>query len=236
MCTVSFVFSKDKYIITSNRDEKTNRADAIAPKLYLINKKKIIFPKDPKAGGTWFAINDNGTVMVLLNGAKHKHLPKSNYKKSRGLILLDVMSEECCLIAWQNIDLENIEPFTLILFESKQLYHLQWDGTKKYNLNLPENKSYIWSSATLYTPEVITDRVNVFNHFITKTKMVSAKNVFQFHRYTQSNDSLNGLVINRNNQLKTLSITQSVIIKNKIKLKYASLMPDKVISKSLLII
>ena len=136
MCTVSFVFSKDKYIITSNRDEKTNRATAIAPKLYLINQKKIIFPKDPKAGGTWFAVNDKGTVVVLLNGAKCKHLPKLNYKKSRGLILLDVMSEKCCVTAWQNIDLENIEPFTLILFENKKLYHLQWDGTKKYNLNL----------------------------------------------------------------------------------------------------
>jgi len=66
MCTVSFVNANGKIIITSNRDEQTIRPSAIEPKNYLINNKNIIFPKDKKAGGTWFAINEHSTVLVLL--------------------------------------------------------------------------------------------------------------------------------------------------------------------------
>jgi hypothetical protein len=31
--------------------------------------KNLIFPKDPKAGGTWFVANADGVILVLLNGA-----------------------------------------------------------------------------------------------------------------------------------------------------------------------
>ena len=65
MCTVSFVSSKDKIIITSNRDEKIVRPSAIPPQNYILNGKNIIYPKDPKAGGTWFVVDEKGTVLVL---------------------------------------------------------------------------------------------------------------------------------------------------------------------------
>lgn len=68
MCTVSFVCANGRIIITSNRDEQIGRPSN-PPKNYLINNKKIIFPKDPKAGGTWFVVDDDATVLVLLNGA-----------------------------------------------------------------------------------------------------------------------------------------------------------------------
>ena len=111
MCTVSFVRSGDKTIITSNRDEEVLRP-AIAPKNYLINNKKIIFPKDPRAGGTWYAVDAQANVLVLLNGAAEKHLWNPPYRKSRGLIVLDLMGSDSPLQTWQTIDLDNIEPFT----------------------------------------------------------------------------------------------------------------------------
>ena len=58
-----------KIIITSNRDEKIIRPNAIEPKAYHLNNKKVIFPKDNKAGGTWYAIDEHSNVLVLLNGA-----------------------------------------------------------------------------------------------------------------------------------------------------------------------
>ena len=92
MCTVSFVSSNGKVILTSNRDENIIRPSAIEPKHYLINNKNIVFPKDAKAGGTWYAITENANVAILLNGAAEKHQLKSFYRKSRGLILLDIIS------------------------------------------------------------------------------------------------------------------------------------------------
>ena len=121
MCTVSFVNANGKIIITSNRDEKTLRPNAIEPRNYLINNKKIIFPKDKKAGGTWFAIDEHSTILVLLNGADEKHTLKESYRKSRGLIVLELISSKSVIHAWKFIDLNNIEPFTLVLFENQIL-------------------------------------------------------------------------------------------------------------------
>ena len=65
MCTVSFVKVKNKVIITSNRDEKVVRPNAINPKNYIVNGKNVIYPKDPKAGGTWYVINRNNEMKTL---------------------------------------------------------------------------------------------------------------------------------------------------------------------------
>ena len=123
MCTVSFVNVNNKIIITSNRDEKIIRPSAIPPKNYNINGKNVIFPKDPKAGGTWYVVDEKGTVLVLLNGADEKHQVEPLYRKSRGLIVLELISENSPKDFWNKIDLENIEPFTLVLFQENQLFH-----------------------------------------------------------------------------------------------------------------
>ena len=124
MCTVSFIKSREKIIITSNRDEQTARPNAWKPEVNYINHKKIIFPQDPKAGGTWFAADENNNIGVLLNGAFEKHIRSSYYRKSRGLILLDIMSADSPYTEFCRIDLYEIEPFTLILYQNESLYHL----------------------------------------------------------------------------------------------------------------
>jgi hypothetical protein len=44
--------------------------------------KNLIFPKDPKAGGTWFVANADGVILVLLNGADEKHEVQFPYRKA----------------------------------------------------------------------------------------------------------------------------------------------------------
>jgi uncharacterized protein with NRDE domain len=131
MCTVSFVRTNGKTIITSNRDEKTVRPSAIEPKNYWVGNKNIFFPKDNKAGGTWYAITEDKTVLVLLNGAAEKHQLQSYYRKSRGLIVLDIISANSPIYEWDSINLMDIEPFTLVLFQDLKLYQLRWDGKKR---------------------------------------------------------------------------------------------------------
>ena len=57
MCTVTYIPANDKYFISSNRDERNSRTNAIAPAVYEINQKKIIFQKDGEAGGSWIALH-----------------------------------------------------------------------------------------------------------------------------------------------------------------------------------
>lgn len=215
-----------KVIITSNRDEKIVRPNAIEPKTYSINTKKIVFPKDNKAGGTWYAIDEFSNVLVLLNGAEEKHDLKESYRKSRGLIVLDLMETESPLQAWQEIDLDQIEPFTLVLFENQNLYQLRWNESEKSCLALDKNQNHIWSSSTLYSKEIREKRAHWFHTFLVTKPEVGAEELFDFHRYTEADDTEHGLVINRNNLLKTLSITQTVIEQNKVSIYYKDLITE----------
>jgi hypothetical protein len=234
MCTVSFVFSNGKAILTHNRDEKVARPSAIEPQKYTINNKSIYFPKDQKAGGTWYAVAENGTVLVLLNGADEKHQLKPSYRKSRGLIVLDLISSNSPIHEWNSIDLYDIEPFTIVLFQDKKLYQLRWNEVEKTTLNLDINQSHIWSSSTLYPKEVREQRVELFQNFIGSNE-VSAEKLFQFHRYTKEEDSENGLIINRNDEMKTLSITQTVIQENKVVFSYHDLQNQEEFTNSITI-
>ena len=227
MCTVSFVNANAKIIITSNRDEKIIRPNAIEPRNYLINNKKIIFPKDNQAGGTWYAIDEHSNVLVLLNGAEEKHSLKQSYRKSRGLIVLDLIGSNSPLEAWNDIDLENIEPFTLVLFENQKLFQLRWNEIKKSSLELDTNQNHIWSSSTLYSKEVSAKRAHWFYTFLDTKPEVNEAELFNFHRYTEAENTEHGLVINRNDILKTLSITQTVIEKNKVSIHYNDLIAER---------
>lgn len=235
MCTVSFVNANGKIIITSNRDEQVLRS-AIEPKNYLINNKKILFPKDPKAGGTWYAIDESANVLVLLNGAAEKHSHRPPYRKSRGLIVLDIISFHSPIELWDTIDLENIEPFTLVLYQNQNLYQLRWNGTEKEKLILDISKNYIWSSTTLYPKEIREQRSKWFYNFLETKTEITETEMFNFHRYTEEKNTENGLVINRNDFLKTLSITQTVIDKNKVKMTYSDLIKNEEFVNAFLII
>lgn len=227
MCTVSFVNVNDTIIITSNRDEKTIRPSAIPPKEYRINGKNVIFPKDPKAGGTWFAVDTNGTVLVLLNGADEKHNVVLPYRKSRGLIVLDMISRESPRDYWDAIDLDNIEPFTLVLFQDRALFQLRWNGNQKETTPLEIHKNHIWSSSTLYPQAIREQRASWFYSFLDANHEISATQLLKFHRYAEGQNQENGLVINRNDAMKTLSITQSLIEKNKVEIVHCDLTLQK---------
>lgn len=223
MCTVSFVRCGDKTILTSNRDEEVLRP-AIPPKNYWVNGMNLVFPKDPRAGGTWFAVAENANVLVLLNGAAEKHQWNPPYRKSRGLILLEVISADAPLQGWKKIDLDQIEPFTLVLYEQGNLFQLRWDGIQKQTTPLDATRNYVWSSATLYPEAVRERRSGWFYRFLDTKPQVTETEIFDFHRYTENEDQQYGLVINRGDKLKTLSITQVVLEKNKVALVHHDLL------------
>jgi uncharacterized protein with NRDE domain len=94
-----------------------------------------------KAGGTWYVVDEKGTVLVLLNGANEKHVAGLNYRKSRGLIVLDIIGNVSPRDYWNTIDLDRIEPFTIVLFQDQELFQLRWNGADKEAIKLDANES-----------------------------------------------------------------------------------------------
>lgn len=223
MCTVTVLQNGESTVITSSRDEKITRPRALGPCWYSINSKRIIFPKDSLFGGTWFCADQHANVATLLNGAKEKHISAPSYGKSRGLILLDIIGSPSPQEVWTTINLNRIEPFTMILLQREDLYQMRWNGLKKETIKLDRDKHYIWSSSTLYSRSVRKMREQWFNDFIENKSLVTQEDILCFHQNTQSNNMENGLKINRGNLLKTLSITQSVVLKDNVDFNYIQL-------------
>lgn len=227
MCTVSFVYANHSFLLTSNRDEKITRPSAIEPKIYQTATKKIIYPKDAKAGGTWFVVDEFGNTIILLNGGKTKHIPKDKYRLSRGIIVLDLMASNAIVATWKTIDLTDIEPFTLLVLENKHPFQLQWSGEEKSTVELDIHQTYIWSSSTLYTPDIQQQRAEWFAQFMNENQEISAEKMKFFHKNTEPKDEKNGLIINRDNVYKTLSVTQTVITGDSILINHSDLIQNE---------
>lgn len=204
MCTVTYFPLKNKIVLTSNRDEKPNRS---AQEIH--REKGIFYPKDATKNGTWFAVSEHGNAIILLNGAFENHSVKKEYRKSRGLIVLDLMNEENIFKALQFIDLEDIEPFTLVIFQENQLAEFRWDGTEKHFRMLDNNRPYIWSSATLYDAKAQEKRKEIFKEFL-QNETISEEDILDFH-HQKTDDPENGITIKRQNTIQTISTTQLVI-------------------------
>jgi hypothetical protein len=207
MCTVTYIPYKEGFFITSNRDEKSIRQSAHAPAGYIHNGVTLVYPKDPDAGGTWIAIAENGNAAVLLNGAFVKHTAQPPYRKSRGNIFIELIAACNPVTKFQSTDLSNIEPFTVILFDNNELFECRWDGKKKYDRYLDKQQPAIWSSATLYEDEVMETRRRWFSAWLLENPSPSQENILRFHQFAGHDDNHNGLLMNRNNNMLTVSIT-----------------------------
>lgn len=207
MCTVTFIRDEEHFFITSNRDENINRGKAVLPSIYKVGATNLLFPKDPDAGGSWIVLKNAATAAVLLNGGFIGHQPNPPYRRSRGLILLDILAANDPVAYFTKMNLTEIEPFTLILLQEYSLYECRWDGCEKYKSLLDAQQNHIWSSATLFNPATQQRRIDWFTKWQTTHPHPSLKNILHFHQNAGDGDQQNDVQMNRDGQLLTVSIT-----------------------------
>lgn len=220
MCTVTYIPVRDNIFFTSNRDEKSWRRPAVPPAVYNFESGKIIFPKDRDAGGTWIAAHENGNVVVFLNGAFKAHVPEPPYRRSRGLILLDIIDHPSPANNFLKINLENIEPFTAVLWDNRRLFECRWDGNQKHYSEFDSSTAHIWSSSTLYNDEVIAKRKGWFDKFMNTSSDPEQSQILNFHQFTGDGDVCNDLLMNREGQVGTVSITSIDVSPANIEMQY----------------
>jgi hypothetical protein len=226
MCTVTYLPLQDGFILTHNRDETPGRSESPLERRTLAGTPAI-FPKDPGAGGTWMACTTDGRACCLLNGAFVKHKRALPYRKSRGLLALEAL--ECR--EWQKfidtIDLGQIEPFTLLLFApGKAPMELRWDGARKHQSQLKQDPHF-WCSPTLYPPAMRKKREQVFSQWLEHHPMPwSPESIRQLHLVGSVGDPRNDYVMNRDDRVRTISITQIWRQKNRSSLQHLNLISN----------
>ncbi len=196
-------------MLTSNRDEAVARQAALAPQAYVHHNIEVVYPKDLQGGGTWLAMAQNGLTVCLLNGAFTKHERTPPYKHSRGLVVIDFFNHSTVGSFLSEYDFKDIEPFTLVVVDAVKtgIHEIRWDGQQTYLMVKEWSKPHIWSSATLYETEVIKQRERWFNDFLEQSPNVDLNQMLHFHHFGGNQDEANRFLMNRNNVLKTVSIT-----------------------------
>jgi uncharacterized protein with NRDE domain len=210
MCTVSYIPLDRGFILTSSRDEKALRT-TLKPQAYTEQNNILVYPKDVIAGGTWIAANNKRQIACLLNGGFQNHIKQTAYSKSRGRILLDSFNFPSHSEFISEINLDNVEPFTLLLMDyglNHEFNQIVWDGEKKHidkiNLHLPG----IWSSATLYSDTDRDLRTSWFKEWLVKNREFEDSNILDFHSANHTDIDRINILMKRENELQTLSISQ----------------------------
>jgi hypothetical protein len=208
MCFVSFIPTSTGYLLGSNRDEHILREPAQAPLLKMMesSQKKVLAPADGKAGGTWIAAREDGWSIVLLNGAFEKHIAKPPYRHSRGLIIPRLMEQELPPLIWEDFPLHQIEPFTLIMTNGKELWEMRRDEDRSYQRALDCRIAHCWSSATLYNPEQQQIREDWFMNWLDATTETDARSLMDFHQSHPGPETYS-ITLKRENGIETVSTT-----------------------------
>jgi len=199
MCTVTYLpLGKSDFILTSNRDVPFVRKKAIHPEKYVEDGIDIYYPKDGKAGGTWIGVSAKNRLICLLNGGFEYHTSRASYKKSRGIIVKELLKIDDIHNGLSTIDLVDVEQFTLTIVDwnnTLELIEFVWDGEKKNIKKLPQ-EPHIWSSSTLYDESVKQLRRNWFEDW-QKTTKFSQEKILEFHHNAGIGDPNIDIIMDR---------------------------------------
>ncbi len=225
MCTITYLpLSAGRFLLTQNRDESPLRPAAVFPAREERQQKRLLFPKDPQGGGSWIATDEQSRVVCLMNGAMGQHKSTPPYRLSRGQVVLDAVASESFSSFASNYLLEGIEPFTILFFEFKdsawQINELKWTGSIRYVRQLNAAAPHIWSAPQLYDAAQQKSREQWFEEWLQSSPAFSAEAILEFHLKAGSQAPTHSLLLNREEKVKTLSITQVMAQPNLIQMTY----------------
>lgn len=229
MCTVTLFFPKaNSFVLTSNRDEAVERK-TLPPEFYTHDTVRMLYPKDTVAGGTWIGVSGRSSLVCLLNGGFVNHQREEPYRKSRGLVVRELLQHPNLREAAETYVYHRIEPFTCICIHWSsvlKVFELVWDGVKAHIRDLDTLDTYIWSSSTLYSEPMKQKRRKWFADFETK-EALNSSSILEFHKTAGEGDLFSDLLIDRG-ELKTCSITQVQHLNSETIMRYENLRNSKV--------
>jgi hypothetical protein len=133
MCTLTVVTGNDTYLMAMNRDEKISRGTGSPAEIHEFDGARAIYPGDGD-GGTWFATNEYGISLALLNW--NDIAPHAIAKtRSRGRVIPGLIDSRSLSDLHEVFTVSNFRgmmPFRLVgVFPSEQeIWEWRWDSTQ----------------------------------------------------------------------------------------------------------
>jgi hypothetical protein len=153
MCTLTVVTNTKTYRMAMNRDEKITLSAGLPPEIHEFDPARAIYPTDGN-GGTWFAVNEYGITLGLLNwndvAARVIGPPKT---RSRGRVIPGLIGSQSLADMHDVIRLSTFGgmlPFRMVgvfPFE-QQIWEWRWDATQ-LGVQVHGWKSQHWFSSSV---------------------------------------------------------------------------------------
>lgn len=225
MCTLTYIPYTHGFLTGNSRDESLQRPTALAPAWHSLGGIPCWYPTDPAGGGSWILVTEKKRVMVLLNGATTPYVSSVRHTHSRGRILLSAGSSEHPVPQFMKMDLSAVAPFTMLMMEPGLMQLLRWDGRQKQHTPLDASHPHIFSSATLYSPEVRRKREEWFYRWLEQYSHPGPEELMTFHKQAGRTGLLSEAVRMRrcSPDMATVSITTVLISKEAPRMHYQPL-------------
>ena len=132
MCTLTLVTGNDTYLMAMNRDEKIARGTGSPAEIHEFDDARAIYPADGD-GGTWFAANEYGISLALLNWNDVARPGTDDKTRSRGRVIPSIIDSRSLSDLHAVFDVSNFKgmmPFRLVgVFPSEQeIWEWRWDS------------------------------------------------------------------------------------------------------------
>jgi hypothetical protein len=162
MCTLTVVTGSGTYLMAMNRDEKIARGTGFPPELHEFDGTRAIYPGD---GGTWFATNEYGISLALLNWNDiAPHAIAAAKTRSRGRVIPALINSPSLWnlhAVFRVSNFAGMRPFRLVgVFPSeREIWEWRWDSTQlEFRVHIWESQH--WFSSSLSDKRAETMRGN----------------------------------------------------------------------------
>ena len=187
MCTVTVVPHEMGIRVMCNRDERRSRQAALPPKIHDLGGRLAAFPVDPQGGGSWVGVNDAGIVVTLLNVSGPSHRSSKAPRRSRGLIVREVLrcgSLSRVLETAARLDASLFEMFRLVVVHRFTAVDATSDGVRTaIRRQITVDTPLLFTSSSLGDALVEAPRQQLFQRMVVARRSGWLRAQARFHRH-----------------------------------------------------
>lgn len=212
MCTLSVIqLPGNGYRVVHSRDEQRTRGSAYPPAQRMINGKRVWYPTDSDAGGTWVVCDEHGVTAGVLNFNNTERC-NPNPTQSRGeipLMMIEHSDLDSMLELLQGMDLSVYATFTAFAIKPTEtgidVLIVEWDASKLTVVRTPDEPfAPVVVASSGLGDELVQVRVPLFEEMVASNPTPETQDAYTWHRW---DDRPELSVLMSRKDARTVSIT-----------------------------